>query len=268
MQEIVDWFVPLNPYAEGGSLLGYEDQNYAIDPSNPNNVDTSRKEPLLCLATSAKRYVECNMRLAADGTRIPVLRKFTAHGLGAWGRRDQDAYVLPAYMDPPHTFREEDDGHGGKTRVPDSTPLGGPLWVYRLQWDFAYTLLNGHYSDGTPLYRDADGVPWYTPQPEEWLDEPAFYQFSIETWADWQRVKHLPGLRPGGFLIVYPSPDDPSDPLSRLVLGDEVLQHDAGAESDLAHGDEGERRQRQHVSPRSWPRRCSHPRQRRSTRPM
>ena len=45
-------------------------------------------------------------------------------------------------------------------------------------------------------------------QPEVWLDEPAFYQFSVETWADDERMKHLPGLRPGGFITVYPSPDD------------------------------------------------------------
>ena len=32
------------------------------------------------------------------------LRKFTSHGLGQWGRRDQENYPLPDYMDPPHTF--------------------------------------------------------------------------------------------------------------------------------------------------------------------
>ena len=31
-------FVSVYPYPEGGSLLGYEDQNYAIDEANPNVV--------------------------------------------------------------------------------------------------------------------------------------------------------------------------------------------------------------------------------------
>jgi hypothetical protein len=53
----------------------------------------------------------------------------------------------------------------------------------------------------------------------------------MRIWADYQRVKHLPGMRPGGFITVYPSPDDPEDPLSRLVLGDEVIWPDAGTES-------------------------------------
>src|SRR5258708_21788183 len=180
VQEIVDWFTSLNPYVEGGSLLGYEDQNYAIDTANPNSVDKSRREPLWCIATSAKRYTECNRRQAADRSWRPVLRKLTAHGLGAWGRRDQDTYTLPDYMDPPHTFRAVADGRGAHVRIPDSAPLGGPLWVYRLQWDYAYTLLNDRYPNGEPLFRDAQGVPWYYPQPEAWLDVPAFYQFTSE----------------------------------------------------------------------------------------
>jgi hypothetical protein len=240
VQEIVDWFIPLNPYAEGGSLLGYEDQNYAIDAANPNSVDPTRREPLWCIATSAKRYVEYNSWRDDAGRLHLRLRKFTAHGLGQWGRRDQDTYALPAYMDPPHTFREQTDeqGHivrdaqGNPLRIPDSTPLGGPLWVYRLQWDFAYTLVERRYPNGEPLYVDADGVPWYSPRYEEWLDVPAFYQFSVETWADWQRVRHLPGLRPGGFITVYPSPDDRHDPLSQAVLGDHVVRLDA-AESTI-----------------------------------
>ena len=123
-------FHPLNPYEDGGSLLAYEDQNYALDPDNPNAV-TSELEPLYCIATSAKRYVEFNIRMDPEtGAKIPILRKFTTHGLGAWGPRVHDS-ALPQYMDPPITYRVEDG-----TRVPDSRPLGGPLWIYRLQWDF------------------------------------------------------------------------------------------------------------------------------------
>ena len=38
VQEVVDFFLALNPYREGGSLLAYEDQNYATDDANPNAV--------------------------------------------------------------------------------------------------------------------------------------------------------------------------------------------------------------------------------------
>ena len=149
-------------------------------------------------------------------------------------------------MDQPHTLRElrdaqgqvVKDADGNPVRVPDSTPLGGPLWVYRLQWDYVYTMLTGHYPNGELIYRDDDGVPWYYVQPEPWLDEPAFYQFSVETWADDERMKHVPGLRLGGFITVYPSPDDQEDPLTRFVLGDEVLQPDAGVEAGVAPGED------------------------------
>jgi hypothetical protein len=255
VQTVVDWFVPLNPFEEGGSLLDYEDQNYPIDPANPNTVDKRRFEPLWCLAVSAKRYVECNRWQDADGRWQPVVRKFTSHGLGAWGRRDQGGYALPAYMPPPHTFREAKDrdghvltdAHGDPVRIPDAAPLGGPLWVYRLQWDFAYTLLNDRYPNGEPLYRDEQGVPWYFPRYDEWLDTPAFYPFSVESWADYARMRHLPGLRPGNFLTVYPRPtgttsaSEVADTLTRVVIGrqpitrgDIILGAGKRAEADVA----------------------------------
>jgi hypothetical protein len=145
-----------------------------------------------------------------------------------------------------------DDGHGrgGTVRIPDSAQLGGPLWVYRLQWDYAYTLLNERYPNGEALLRDAHGVPWYYPQPEAWLEVPAFYQFSIETWADWQRVRHLPGLRPGGFLTIYPSLDDPRDPLTSLVIGDEVVRPDASETPNAGDTSRGSSRQDEGVAER------------------
>ena len=105
-------------------------------------------------------------------------------------------------MDPPRTYQVEDG-----TRVPDSHPLGGPLWIYRLQWDFAYTMLNDRHPDGTLLYHDpTTRDPFYRIPFDVALDDIAFTQFSIETWADYQRVKHVSGMRPGGFLTIYPDP--------------------------------------------------------------
>jgi hypothetical protein len=185
------------------------------DPNNTNAV-TSDLEPLYCIATSAKRYIEFNiLQDSVTDARIPVLRKFTTHGLGAWGPRIHDA-ALPAYMDPPITYQVED----GK-RVPDSRPLGGPLWIYRLQWDYVYTLLNDRHPDGTRLYHDpTSGDPFYLSPFDESLDDIAFTQFSIDTWADYQRVKHMAGMRPGGFITIYP---DPSSGYPHVEVGESVL---------------------------------------------
>lgn len=70
-QNVIDWFEPLNPYAKSGSILKIEDANY-----NSDGV----LEPLYCFAISAKRYALFNL----DKDNRPVLRKASAHGLGAF----------------------------------------------------------------------------------------------------------------------------------------------------------------------------------------
>ena len=70
VQEIIDWFVPLNPYEKPGSILKIEDVNF-----DPNSKEL---EPLYCYAISAKRYALFNL----DDAGQPVLRKASAHGLG------------------------------------------------------------------------------------------------------------------------------------------------------------------------------------------
>lgn len=67
---VVDWFIPLNPYKKPGSILQLEDYNYGID--------SKKLEPLFCFAISSKRYALFN--LDSDGNSI--LRKASAHGLG------------------------------------------------------------------------------------------------------------------------------------------------------------------------------------------
>lgn len=75
---IVDWFVALNPYAFGGSILKIEDENRSLETGAP--------ALLYCWAISAKRYALFN--IDCDGR--PIMRKVSAHGLG---------HLLPPYGD-------------------------------------------------------------------------------------------------------------------------------------------------------------------------
>jgi len=70
-QRVIDWFIPLNPYAKPGSILKIEDTNY----NSAGDI-----EPLYCFAISAKRYALFNVH--KDNS--PVLRKASAHGIGAF----------------------------------------------------------------------------------------------------------------------------------------------------------------------------------------
>ncbi len=78
-----DWFTPLNPYEEKGSILELEKQNL--------REDRKALEPLFCFAVSAKRYALFNRRAGGE----IVIRKASAHGLGhlsaPYGEDDPDA---------------------------------------------------------------------------------------------------------------------------------------------------------------------------------
>jgi hypothetical protein len=84
--EIVNWFVSLNPYEFGGSILKIEDQNYSL-------TESTRLEPLYCWAVSAKRYALFNL---SPGNQ-PIMRKVSAHGLGhlraPYGPEDPPAHI-------------------------------------------------------------------------------------------------------------------------------------------------------------------------------
>lgn len=69
--EVVRWFVALNPYEFGGSILKIEDENLSL-------ADPAKGEALYCWAVSAKRYALFNL----TAERQPVMRKVSAHGLG------------------------------------------------------------------------------------------------------------------------------------------------------------------------------------------
>jgi hypothetical protein len=69
-RNVIDWFIPLNPYQKGGSILQIEKINYGIN--------SDEFEPLYCFAISAKRYALFNL----NSNEQPTLRKASAHGLG------------------------------------------------------------------------------------------------------------------------------------------------------------------------------------------
>jgi hypothetical protein len=76
-QEIRDWFQPLNPYKHDVQLFNLEKENHRLKDYEGGKT-TKEREPLYCLAVSAKRYVLFNW--APDGT--PIIRKASGHGLG------------------------------------------------------------------------------------------------------------------------------------------------------------------------------------------
>ena len=64
VRRICAWFEPLNPYEQRGSILEFEDQNFARDASGRMQL-----EPLYCSAISAKRYALFNLDSSGDCNR-------------------------------------------------------------------------------------------------------------------------------------------------------------------------------------------------------
>jgi hypothetical protein len=89
VRKVCSWFDALNPYEQPGSILEFEDQNFAIDSSQGK-----RLEPLFCAAISAKRYALFNL----DDDGEPIIRKASAHGLG---------HLLSPYEDGPKSDERE-----------------------------------------------------------------------------------------------------------------------------------------------------------------
>lgn len=81
VRNVCAWFERLNPYEQPGSILEFEDQNFAL-----GEAASKRLEPLYCAAISAKRYALFNL----SGAGEPLIRKASAHGLG---------HLLPPYAE-------------------------------------------------------------------------------------------------------------------------------------------------------------------------
>jgi len=102
--EIIEWFTPLSPYREPGSILQQEKINRW----------EGKPEPLYFLGISPKRYVLYN-RMHDGRYRI---RKFSAHGTGTWDRPGE--YQSRVGIPEP---------------AGDVYKLGGARWLYDLWYE-------------------------------------------------------------------------------------------------------------------------------------
>lgn len=110
---VIERFNSLNPYRFAGSILKAEDQNY--EPGA--KPESGKFQPLYCLSISAKRYALFNI----DNGGRPVIRKFSAHGLG---------HLMEPYPD-------DQPAAGVIAPVSDVHELGGKRW----QYDFWYHVI-------------------------------------------------------------------------------------------------------------------------------
>lgn len=131
VQAVVDWFVPLNPYAFGGSILKVEDVN--------NGLTTGKPEPLYCWCVSAKRYVLFNI----DSEGRPILRKASQHGLGHLIAPYGEANPAPCIPKP----------------LASLSSIGVDLWQHDTWWQIASAALAGHPDQVDRSYHPALNAP-------------------------------------------------------------------------------------------------------------
>lgn len=103
---VVDRFKTLNPYRLAGSILKAEDHNF----EHGSKPQDGKLRPLYCLSISAKRYALFNL----DNDGRPVIRKFSAHGLG---------HLMEPYSDAEPALNVA-------APVSDVHELGGKRWQY------------------------------------------------------------------------------------------------------------------------------------------
>jgi len=124
---VIDWFLPLDPYDVGKSILKAERANFAV--GHPDQA-----EPLYCVAISSKRYVLFN--LDVDGK--PVIRKGSAHGLG--------------HLKSPYG---PDDAAPGIPAPNDDAAKDLPRWQHDLWWKMVTRALAGDVHEMTYDYHPA-----------------------------------------------------------------------------------------------------------------
>jgi hypothetical protein len=173
VEAIREWFEPLNPYAENGSILKIEDANFKVQ----NGIVSPIKDALYCFAISAKRYALFNLRI--DGQII--IRKASAHGLG---------HLLPPY----------DEANAPASVAAPAIPLT-EIGVERWQYDLWHQIIRAALAEH-PHQVDLD----YHPN----LNFPAASRYAATTpkllrWFD----KHNAGreyadqVKPSNFLLAF-----------------------------------------------------------------
>lgn len=182
-QRVVDWFQRLNPYEKPGSILKIEDVNFGAWGST--------LQPLYAYAISAKRYALFNL----DAEGYPIIRKFSAHGLG---------HLVDPYLD-------WSPAEGIPKPIGDVRKLGGKRWMY----DFWYHILIAGLS-GKPSGVRRD----YHPA----LKKPAVMRYSASSPPLLRWMKHFnegkpyaAQVKPFNFLIAPIA----GDALCEAILGDE-----------------------------------------------
>ena len=168
-QNVIDWFVPLNPYRKPGSILQLEGQNFVIG--------SKKLEPLYCLAISAKRYALFNL----DRIGKPILRKASAHGLG---------HLIEPYSE------EESPSELSAPEVPLSD-----LGVKRWQHDFWLKIIQAAL-DGNP---DQVSLDWHPslarPAAQRYsASSPGLLNW-MKNWNEGRQCSEQ--VRPFGFLLSY-----------------------------------------------------------------
>ena len=172
VEAIRHWFTPLNPYAEKGSLLKFEEINSRVENGRPSKIF----EPLYCFAISAKRYALFNL---AEG-RISI-RKASAHGLG---------HLLAPY-----------EGAEAPASIPapvvSLSQIGVERWHYDLWHQIVRAALDGHPDQVALDYHPS-------------LDLPAASRYGATTpkllrWFNKHNARraYADQVKPSNFLLAY-----------------------------------------------------------------
>jgi len=191
VEKLIDWFVPLNPYDQPGSILQIEKVNYEVGTEKTTKV----LEPLYCWAISAKRYALFN----TDAQNLPVLRKASAHGLGQ-------------LMDP---YGGDDPAPGVRAPNVDLSEIGVKRWQYDLWYHVLIAAIAGN-PNRVPLdFHDA-------------LKLPALMRYGATSPALLRWMKHFNAgkpptdqVKPFGFMV---APTAKGDALSEpaIELADDI----------------------------------------------
>ncbi|MGZ4804660.1 MAG: hypothetical protein ACXV9P_18820, partial [Acidimicrobiia bacterium] len=173
IDEIVHRFEALNPYDRAlvpGSVLEIEEQNYELDPTDPERkrVLKDKRRQLYCSSISAKRYPLYNL----DESGRPILRKIT-------DEPDTDNGE-PADDGPTDTLGElrKHSQHGlGHLLNPTDPEDDSRDWIAQL-WEYISR---------------TDGLGESNVPERRWLDRPALSRTTITS------PQMLDGTRPGPF---------------------------------------------------------------------